>query len=1355
MRPIALFLAVLSAASAAAAPLTREEVPGPLASWISWALRGHEQAFCSFLHAQERRDCAWPATLRLALTETGGSFTQDWTVQAPSWIPLPGGPERWPQDVLLNGKPAVVVRRDDFPAVHLPAGAHTVSGALRWSRLPEQLEIPSATGLLSLTVRGTAVPFPTRDELGRLWLQPRAQMATARHEDSLQVTVHRRLIDDIPLQLLTKLQIKISGGNREALLGRALPEGFVPMSLVSPLPARLDTDGRLRVQARAGTWELMLVSRMEGRSPDLVIPPQAAGLWGEDEAWVFESKPNLRQAELEGAPALDPQQTELPQDWKNYPAFLVRPGTSLKLVERQRGEDPAAPDRLHLQRELWLDFDGGGYSARDTIAGTLARSWRLEAAAGMQLGRVAIAGFDQFLTALSSGGPAGLELRATAVSLVADSRIAGRGLAAAGWSHDFESLSANLHLPPGWRLLHAGGVDAARPSWVTNWSLLDLFLVLIAATAFSRLWGPRWGAVALAGIGLSWHEPGAIRWLWLWLAAAVALERALADHALGARPTRYVRQGLCVLLALSAIPFAVAQARLALYAQLELPHMSIGERQSEPQQLGRSGSGGSAAGSAVDVPEEEGELDGIVGKMGAMAKSIAPASTPPSLEAKRERYASGRYAKMKQIHRDPQAQVSTGPGLPHWNWNRVQLSWKGPVAAGQRLSLWLTPPWFNAVLSWMRIILVALLALLLAGLPVWDVLRGPAGGWHLLKSLLPAALLILLTGAAGAQQNAFPPREIIDELLARLLERPDCAPLCAESPRLRIEATPSFLSLQLELHAAAPTAVPIPSGGREWTPARATLNGTAARVRRAEDGSLWLPLPAGAHRLTLDGPLPERDAVQIALPLKPRLVVAAISGWQLNGLRDDGRPENALQLSRSRAAQPDASAAARAQGVFPPLLRVERVLRLGLSWEVETRVTRLTPGGSPVSVQIPLLPGESVTSAEPRVVQGKVQLSLAPQAYSVVWRSTLKESTHIALAAPQTLLWTEVWRIEPSALWHVTTEGLPRVRDESEGARAYLFRPWPGESVALVITRPDAVPGQTLTIDQSVLQLSPGLRATDATLTLSLRSSRGGRHTVTLPDGASLLSVQMDGAAVPLRLEGRKLTIPVRPGPHVVALAWRQPAGAGLLTRAPQVDLGAPSVNAHVHLAMPRGRWTLLAGGPGIGPAVLFWSLLTIFLLVSLGLGKTELTPLSWRHWFLLSLGMTQIHVTAAAIIAGWFLTLGLRAQHPPQQTREFRLAQIFLVALTVAAALCLFRSIQRGLLGLPDMQIAGNGSTADLLRWYLDRTDLSLPRPWVLSAPLGLYRIAMLAWALWLAQSLLRWTRWAWSCFNTAGSWK
>ena len=367
---------LLAPVAASAGPLTREKTPEPLRPWIDWVLYGHEKERCPFLQADEdSRQCAWPARLGLDLSDRGGGFTQQWLLYRDEWVPLPGDVRAWPQDVRVDGRPAIVAAQPGGPFVRLAAGRHGVSGTFAWDSLPPLLQVPTGTGLVGLTLRGRAVPFPARDEQGRLWLQRQAGEETA--EDRLEVTVHRRISDDIPLVLTTHVDLQVSGKGREVVLGRALPEHFVAMSLQGPLPARLDPDGRLRAQVRPGRFSLELVARHEGPAASLALPAPD-GAWPAQEGWVFDARPHLRLVSVEGVTAVDPQQTTLPDEWKQLPAYLMQSGKTMRLAEKRRGDSDPAPDQLSLQRTLWLDFDGGGYSVRDAITGSMRRAWRLE-----------------------------------------------------------------------------------------------------------------------------------------------------------------------------------------------------------------------------------------------------------------------------------------------------------------------------------------------------------------------------------------------------------------------------------------------------------------------------------------------------------------------------------------------------------------------------------------------------------------------------------------------------------------------------------------------------------------------------------------------------------------------------------------------------------------------------------------------------------------------------------------------------------------------------------------------------------------------------------------------------------------
>jgi hypothetical protein len=1347
---IALAFALAGPAFTFADPITKEKTPEPLRPWMDWVLYGHEEELCPFLLGNaDRRPCSWPSRLALDLGDRGGRFAQQWLVYRDAWVPLPGDARVWPQDVRVDGRPAIVAPQPGGPSVRLSAGRHGVAGSLEWDSLPPLLQVPMQTGLVGLSIRGRAVPFPARDEQGRLWLQK--QPGREQAEDRLDITVHRKVTDEIPLLLTTRVELQVSGKGREAVLGRALPPRFVPTSLAGSLPARIDPDGRLRVQVRPGRFLLEVVARHEGPMASLPLPAPI-GPWAADEVWAFESRPHLRIASVEGAPAVDPQQTTLPEEWKALPAYLMQAGKAMTLVEKRRGDSDPPPDQLSLSRSLWLDFHGGGYTIRDSIGGTLERSWRLEMAPPATLGRVAINGEDQFITRLGPDRPAGVELRQGQVSLEADSRIEGRvaDIPAVGWGHDFTQVSAVLNLPPAWRLLHARGVDDVSATWISSWTLLDLFLVLISAMAAAKLWGRRWGAVALATLGLTWVEPGAPHWTWLAVLAGEALSRALPAGRI-ARFLRLAHRLALVALVVVAVPFLIRQVRGALYPALEQPFAYAQA----------AGSGG------IGVVTGPTEYEGV-GRAGERAREADQAMAPrmtslgdlsAKVAAKPEEAEATAEAKSIVFAPDPKAVVQTGPGLPDWTWRAVSLGWRGPVKQSQRLRLVLVPPAANRLLSFARVGLVAILALCLFGFP-----ERPWPGAFLQRiglgrAVLPAAILVTLVAAAPRPGRAseIPPPEMLNELRSRLLAPPECRPNCASSPRLLLDASPASLRLRFEVDAAAETAVPLPGGVDQWLPDRVALDGEGTPgLVRGEDGRLWLRLGPGKHQVLMDGPLPDRSSVQIPLPLKPHRVTARARGWRVEGIHEDGLAEDNLQLVQVRA-RGQAGAATLEPGTLPPFVRVERELALGLKWQATTRVARVSPPGTAVVLEVPLLPGELVTAADVRVADGKALVSLGPLASQVTWVSSLEPRGTILLRAPEAVPWVEVWRLVAGPVWHVEAAGIPVIHlpDRSQD-RMREWRPWPGESVEIEVSRPEGLSGQTLTIDRSALTLSPGLRATDAILDLTIRSSRGAQHVVTLPAGAELQSVAINGATQPIRQEGRDVTLPIAPAAQKARLAWRQNDGIRSFFRAPEVLLNAASVNARTRILMPADRWTLFLRGPRLGPAVLFWSLLAVSLLASTALGRAGLTPLRTRHWFLLSLGLTQAPLWIAIIIAAWLFGLGWRRDKGAGATpMGFNAVQVLMVILTLAALSGLFWSITQGLLGLPEMQISGNGSSASDLQWYMDRAGDVLPRPWVLSVPLMLYRLAMLAWALWLAQALLRWLKWGWGCFTEGGVWR
>jgi hypothetical protein len=222
-------------------------------------------------------------------------------------------------------------------------------------------------------------------------------------------------------------------------------------------------------------------------------------------------------------------------------------------------------------------------------------------------------------------------------------------------------------------------------------------------------------------------------------------------------------------------------------------------------------------------------------------------------------------------------------------------------------------------------------------------------------------------------------------------------------------------------------------------------------------------------------------------------------------------------------------------------------------------------------------------------------------------------------------------------------------------------------------------------------------------------------------------------------------------------VTWRelQPLALGYRPNLP--DLQTTAVNLNLSLQLPDDRWVLWTWGPRIGPAVLFWGVLLVLVGLAAGLGRSRLTPLRFRDWLLLGIGLILAEVWVVLLVVGWLFALGLRYRLDPlaRPPWRFNLIQVGLLILTLFALAGLIGAVQQGLLGTPQMQIMGNGSSATTLNWYQDRGGPGLPDVWVLSVPMWVYRALMLAWALWLAMRLLDWLRWGWEGLSKPVIWR
>ncbi|MGM0643021.1 MAG: hypothetical protein ACQETC_04540 [Thermodesulfobacteriota bacterium] len=1346
-----LFLAVSCFSGAEAGPLPANKVPEPLKPWTGWVLQGHDQTRCpSVYNNLSEKICIWPSRLRISFSNDRASFTQKWKVyQKNAGIALPGDRDLWPLNVTVDGTAHPVGKRNGKPYLILQEpGEYTVKGAFAYDRIPEKISVPGHTGLVDLSVRGESVRLPRLDKQGRLWIEAedrKAGTAARKQGDGIRVKVHRLIRDDIPATVVTRVQLNVSGRHREERIGKAFTDRFVPVALDSPLPARLEKDGGLLLQVRPGTWEVAITLRHKGPLKKMSLEDVGGFRKADTEIWSFRPFSHLRSVDLKGPPRIDPERTTMPREWKEYPAFLMTPEEELVFSVKKRGDPDPDPDQLNLNRTLRLDFDGKGFSVIDRITGRMTTGWRLSANPPLELGRVTVNGKPVFITRLPGSDKAGVEMRYGKVNLKSRSRIdRSDSIPASGWNKTFNSVKGTLHLPPGWSLFSSSGIDSIRDTWVKQWTLLDIFVVLVICLAAAKLKGVRWGAVSLFALVLIRHQPGAPVWVWLHILAALALLRQASKGGRIYGVLNTYRVGCILFLVAVSLPFIAHQAKVGIYPQLEKPWKAL------PQ-----------AGRSISVSS-----DAHGGRTAVSQKNVQKEIlSSPALKAGKNLYRQkGEMSEHEPADRsvkqvDTDAKIQTGLGIPSWQWNSVRFSWNGPVAGDRNMSFTLVSPTVNAFLSFARIVLLLVMIQGFSGVTYQRRKGFDFSGLKTKVALFITLFAFWCLPSPAEAENGFPPERLLKQLEEKLTvrEKPECAPECAAVSEMDVTVDRRILVAGLEVHSLnREVAVPLPGSAGQWLPVRVKMNNTPVKgvYRDPVAGHLWIIVPEGVHRVELSGYIPDLNSFQVALPLKPGRVTVQSTDWHVEGIGDNGIPENRLKFSRiDKEAGEKEQAETFEPERLPPFLKITRTLVLGLDWEVQTVVRRVSPQGFSVVTSVPLLDGEAVTTDLP-VKNGRAMISMGPNQSVVRWRSSLPVSGRLDLKAPETSVFTEIWKVDVATVWHAEMTGVPVIRHQGRsGEWLPEFRPWPGERLSIRIMRPEGVDGPTHTIENTRLDMVPGKRITKAGLEMDITSSRGGEHELVLPSTARLQSVSINGESRPIRLKEDTVTLPLTPGKQSIRLDWHEKREMGWKWSTSNVDLGMPGADSVITAKMPENRWILFCGGPYVGPAVLYWSMLLVIVILSAGLCRIKTVPLRFYQWVLLGVGMVQVNIFAALPVAAWLLALGARREYGHKQSNAvFNIVQVLLALLTAAAVASLFYGIQHGLLGSPDMQITGNGSHNHFLRWYRDMTTGLFPAAYVISLPMTVYRVLILLWALWIAFSFLKWLRWGFECFGTDG---
>lgn len=1317
----------------------------PLRQWESWVLKKHPQHTCPWT-AGNLKSCVWPGELTLGINDSGGSFnyTAD-AYEQQSFLPLPGNIDHWPSNVVVNGNAARLIERGGIPYVAVTEGHHTITGHFQWTRRPGQLAVPHSIAIVSLFINSKEQLVDRRK--GQLIFSNNNDPLAKKTSDNLKIDVFRLVQDGVPVKATTHIRLSVSGKAREVSFGRVLLEGTEVLQVRSPIPARIEADGTIRAQVTPGEHILEVLARFT-TLPSTITTQKLSDEWPEIEYISFQSAPFIRQAKLSGVASIDTNQIAIPTSWSQFPSYRMTEQSTLSIETEFRGDHSPAANELQLQRDLWLDFDGKGLTAFDQINGEMSKDWRLNVANHVQLGRATVDGAPTLIT--HDKGRQGIEIRSPAIDVEATSRTdINSGFSASGWDASVSQYASRLHLPPGWRVVHASGVDRIQGTWLSGWDLWDVFLLLIIIAATRKLMGIKVAALSVATFLVALHEPGTPLMIIPVLLVIIALLPVMSGRfKRWLRNTGFVFIGFLVLLI---IGFSVDRFRLAIYPSLEQARIGVYDHNRYATRVQKKIAPELSLASADTIPTQS-----------LWEQEIAAAPVPQKQ----------RIESLYQVTENDR--VQTGPGQPNWTWNSIHFWSSGPIPSEQTLSIYYSKPLFTSIWLVLSVLLVFIYSALViarliklgkvefndSGSSKAVLSKDTAGAATMVSLCLVAMLLTALPYSSTAVAEDYPPKYLLDELEERLTKKPDCLPNCVSLSDGFVRIESSDLEIYFNVYADANVSIPLPSGHSSWVLTSVEQEGEVLPLKKEGD-NIFVALTKGHHKLKLEGTILDEQA-SIHFPIAIHNLSISTSDWTVEGLVDGRVTKGVLTLrakDQGTAVQVDTLKADPA----PTFARVVRHFHFGKRWTVYTTVVRETTDGA-VSIPIKLLPNERLLSDVGVIDNNQVTVQFEHQQQHIKWTSSLEPVQQLLLEASDGAMYLEEWSFTPSSMWRLEYDGIPPLKLRAN-ANAFepTFKPWPGEALTVNIRRPEGVSGDVHTVESALLKVEAGSKLQRSILTLNIRASIGTDYPITLPEDVEVLKFIIDGKVMNTPA-GHKVIVPLQPREQVVEIEFQSRIDAGMISRSPQIYLPGKATNIRLQYQLPRDRWPLYLKGPAIGPAMLYWGVLFIIILGAIGLPYLARAmklniPVSTVGWLLLGLGLSTVNSYGVIVIAIMFFILAARKDYVNPSAMSwvtFNAMQIGIIFWGVLAVLCMIVAIPMGLLSNPEMKVVGNGSGSHFYRYYQDiaSAEGGLPTATIASVPLFAYRVVMLLWALWLSTRLIKWAAWAWSCYKEKGAW-
>lgn len=502
-------------------------LPQSASQWIAWIKQKHPELNCA--QNVQDKNCVFISTLDINeksdnyhITLKGYSFLNGY-MNLPIFSNELNNQTIWPQKVMINQKPAILIEKNGSIAIEIENGSFDINISL--SKVNSQ-NLATITMPVIPVIFNNSVKSKTFIKEGNIIkiTQPGKQeinTPVSANINQPQVLVFRKLQSNIPNILSTKIKILYSGAPKEFYLGKVLPDEFEFVQAFSSLSIEKKENG-FWLKLLAGDHEVNIESYLL-KDINKIQTKDLISLVG-NEIWSIEQISNVRQIDTLASQQLDPKQALVPNEWRHLPAFYVK--DQIEIKTSRRGINESKSLKVNINRKSWFGFEKNKMTHLDELhienEGTQFFSQKslLFKPEDFKINgenQVIVKEKDQVGVLVPQG------------SFQAQSQSSSQGLTvpAQFWEGTNKIQRWEINLAPRMRLLGVSGPVKTTGTWIDSWNLYKVFSVFIVCLVFYKLFGWRMAAMAFSGL-IIFQAAEVFSWgLWLSLLFVLGLLRVL------------------------------------------------------------------------------------------------------------------------------------------------------------------------------------------------------------------------------------------------------------------------------------------------------------------------------------------------------------------------------------------------------------------------------------------------------------------------------------------------------------------------------------------------------------------------------------------------------------------------------------------------------------------------------------------------------------------------------------------------------------------------------------------------------------------------------------------------------------